>query len=188
MEAKYLRLSKLYTAQMLIGILLSIVLQLIPFDSRIPSILHIAFILVIGAVISVNIHSMQKINANFKIISVMCFFGSIFHAIRQLTSDLIPVIVVSTTAIIFTAIYVAGFASVTERLLSGGDPDKIDKWEKFRKVFIILSVVMALSTILLYVLDLYAMIVLAVTKIIELVLAIRFISLLRKATEGNANK
>lgn len=188
MEAKYLRLSKLYTAQMLIGILLSIASQLIPFDTRIPSILHIAFILVIGAVISFKIHSMQKINANFKTISVMCFFGSIFHAIRQMTSDLVPVIVVSTVTIIFTAIYTAGFASVTERLLLGGDPDIIRKWGKFRKVFIILSVVMALSTILLYVFDLYAMIVLVITKIIELILAIRFISLLRKVTAANANK
>ena len=172
---------------MLVGILLSLASQVIPFAAsdtslirHIPNILYIVSILVFGAVISFTIHSMQKSNANFKTISVMCFFGSIFYSIRQMTSDLVPVIVVSTVAIAFTAVYVVGFIMVTERLQASAGPDTVNKWAKFRKGFVILSSVMALSTMLLYVLDLYAMIVLIAAKLIEVIFAIRFIRLLRK--------
>ena len=192
MRAKLTRLSKLITAQLIVSCLNIVVPAavaiLLPDMSPARRIADITFILIaltVNSIASFVIHSMQKDDGSFKLISVMCFFSGVAYSLKGVNSPLGIVSIPGAVALVFMGIYIVGFCAVLIKKLVTADPFLAQKWAKFRTAFIVTASVLTVSMVLTRIpkIDMFAFIFFILAIVTMYILAIRF-TLLVKKTAG----
>ncbi len=191
MEEKLLKTYKLIALQLILGIICLVSVRLISFlisDSmiirRVAEISFPVAIFLVNTVTSYVIHSMRDKDANFKMISVMCFFAGVFELIRALTSAFGMITVPGCIAMAFTAVYVIGFSTLMIKLFMTRDPHMAEKWTKYRKAFVIILSVAVISLLLMLIpgIDIFAFAVFALVMLAELVSGVIFMLLIRDSS------
>ncbi|MCR5528200.1 MAG: hypothetical protein K6F49_03180 [Saccharofermentans sp.] len=190
MEEKLLKTYKLIALQLILGIICLVSVRLISFlisDSmiirRVAEISFPVAIFLVNTVTSYVIHSMRDKDANFKMISVMCFFAGVFELIRALTSAFGMITVPGCIAMAFTAVYVIGFATLMIKQFMTGEALMLKKWIRFRKAFTITTSVLVISVILTKIpkIDMFAFIFFVLAIVVMYILAIRFTLLVKRS-------
>lgn len=192
MGAKLTRLYKLIMAQLIVSALnlvvptaVAILLPAVSLAKRITDVTFILIALVINSVVSFVIHSMQKDDGNFKLMSVMCFFSGVAYSLKGVNSPLGIVSIPGAVALVFMGIYIVGFCAVLIKKLVTADPILAQKWAKFRTAFIVTASVLTVSMVLTRIpkVDMFAFIFFILAIVTMYILAIRF-TLLVKKTAG----
>lgn len=192
MGAKLTRLSKLITAQLIVSCLnlivptaVAVLLPNVYLAKRIADITFVLTALAVNTIVSFTIHSMQKDDGNFKLISVMCFFAGVAYSLKSVTTPFGIVSIPGAVALAFMAVYIFGFCAVLIKKLVTADPLLAQKWVKFRMIFIVTASVLAVSMVLTKIpkIDMFAFIFFILAIVTMYVLAIRF-ALLIKSSAG----